>query len=57
MQVVLPEPFGPTRPSISPARSKLRSVERAKAAEALDQLGDREKRRISGDIDPPSLQQ
>ena len=58
MQVVLPEPFGPTRPRISPGmHMEADAVERAEAAEALDQLLDPQQRRAAAWIQGTSIPQ
>src|SRR6185437_4718928 len=55
MQVVLPEPLGPTRPRISPSRKVRLSPSRArKPPKRLTRFS---MRRRSGDIDPPAAQQ
>src|SRR6185437_10976653 len=56
MQVVLPEPLGPTRPRISPSRKvRLSPSSARKPPKRLTRLSRR--RSESGDIDPPAAQQ
>src|SRR5262249_39194850 len=58
MQVVLPDPFGPTRPRISPApTSKLRTSSARKPPKRFTRPSTVSNGGRSGDIDPPSLQQ
>src|SRR6266567_3323737 len=58
MHVVLPEPFGPTRPRISPGfRSKLSSSSARKPPNRLTRPLTARSGDASGDIDPPSPEQ
>src|SRR5208282_4271954 len=58
MQVVLPDPFGPTRPRISPAPTRRLSASSArKPPKRLTRPSTASRGAGSGDIDPPSLQQ
>src|SRR5580704_8636094 len=60
MQVVLPEPLGPTRPRISPGfKSKLRPSSARKPPNRLTRFSTVRsgERGASGDIDPPAAQQ
>src|SRR5579863_4636907 len=58
MQVVLPEPFGPTRPRISPAPTpKLKTSSARKPPKRFTRPSTVKSGGVSGDIDPPSLQQ
>src|SRR5260221_14275283 len=60
MQVVLPEPLGPTRPRISPDfRSKLKPSSARKPPKRLTRFSTVRsgERGVSGDIDPPTAQQ
>src|SRR5437899_745448 len=58
MQVVLPEPFGPTRPRISPgSRWKLSSSSARKPPKRLTRPFTAKSGCGSGDIDPPAPEQ
>src|SRR5271156_6087594 len=58
MQVVLPDPFGPTRPRISPAPTlKLKTSSARKPPKRFTKPSTARSGGRSGDIDPPSLQQ
>src|SRR5579883_1237365 len=58
MQVVLPEPLGPTRPRISPClRSKVSPSSARKPPKRLTKLSTVSSGAVSGDIDPPAAEE